>query len=544
MKKTLWTIIIFTLFLGGLSEVKAYVVQSGDTMWKIAQNADLSLPELAIMNPQVDNLDLIYVGETIHTLFVEQMLGGTRPTSPVAGSTYTLAGSGLTSSATSIVLQKLTIPQTGYELLDADFSDIFYVTLEAGNQKRQEIASCTTVTQGSGTTATLSGCTRGLLPFYPFTADSDYRFSHGGGTSVIFSDPPQLFEQYVSKNSSSTISNVWKFTVFPEMNSAITPTTSEQFATKRYADLIANQGAATSSETIAGIIEQATRIEMASSTAFDANNPHAINSEMATSTPGNNATLQVVISENDGKLSQSWLDLAEAFAVTGGWTFSGLSTFTATSTFATTTIDEATITSSTITTQLTLNGVDANQLVDGSEISVHSHSNQSSLIIASTTASTVGNNSAELSLALGSIPANFLGTGNAVRFTAYISNIGVTPSDNIKISLFYGGNSVATMTLTELDAATVSISHGKIEGWLVATGATNSQYGVISITAHDSGITKSSTNSNPQANGNANGTSATDSTSAQDLEIRIDYQVAEAGSTITVQNFLIEGLAT
>lgn len=362
-KKTLWSIIIFTLLLVGVGNIKAYVVQSGDTMSKIAYEADLSLSELAELNPQVENLDLIHVGEEINTLFEEAFLGGTRPTSPIAGATYNLAGSGLTSSATTIVLQKLTIPQTGRELLDEDFSDLFFVTLEAGNQKRQEIVSCTTVTQGSGTTATLSGCTRGLLPFYPFTASSTYRFSHGGGTSVIFSDPPQLFEQYTSKNSTSTISALWDFSVIPSSSDECTET--DEFCTKTYIDNSSNQGAATSTESVAGISELATQIEMASTTDNGVNDPLVLQAKYATSTPQVNG-LYLPVSQNNGFLHQGWLNLAENFVVTGGWTFGNTTTTAASSTsFFSTTVS---------TTALFIDSVAADNLVGGNDAdSLHIH---------------------------------------------------------------------------------------------------------------------------------------------------------------------------
>jgi N-acetylmuramoyl-L-alanine amidase len=44
----------------------AYTVQSGDTMAKIAQDNQLTLQELAELNPQIDNLDMIYIGQTLH----------------------------------------------------------------------------------------------------------------------------------------------------------------------------------------------------------------------------------------------------------------------------------------------------------------------------------------------------------------------------------------------------------------------------------------------------------------------------------------------
>src|SRR3990167_1432275 len=157
-------------------------------------------------------------------------------TLPVAGATYNLSGSGVTGSATSITLQSLTLPQTSQKLADSDFSPTFHLTLEPGNRSRQEIVSCTTVTQNSGGTATLSGCLRGLAPITPFTASTTLQFSHAGGSQVIFSDPPQLFNLFTAKDNTETITGQWFHSVFPENTSGSLPTTSQQFATKIYVD--------------------------------------------------------------------------------------------------------------------------------------------------------------------------------------------------------------------------------------------------------------------------------------------------------------------
>jgi N-acetylmuramoyl-L-alanine amidase len=45
----------------------AYTVEKGDTMTNIARKNGLSLQELAKANPQISNLDLIYVGQHINT---------------------------------------------------------------------------------------------------------------------------------------------------------------------------------------------------------------------------------------------------------------------------------------------------------------------------------------------------------------------------------------------------------------------------------------------------------------------------------------------
>lgn len=128
---------------------------------------------------------------------------------PIGGQTYTLAGSGVTGSASSITLQSFTIPQTGQKIQDSDVSSTFFLTIEPGNRTRQEFASCTTVTQNSNGTATLSGCSRGLSPITPYTASSTLQFAHAGGTQVVFSDPPQVFNQYAAKDNDELIPGQW-----------------------------------------------------------------------------------------------------------------------------------------------------------------------------------------------------------------------------------------------------------------------------------------------------------------------------------------------
>lgn len=144
-------------------------------------------------------------------------------TLPVAGHIYNLAGQGISSSATSIILTSLTIKQTGQKILDADLSDTFYITLEPGNTSKQEIVSCTTVTQGT-ITATLSGCSRGLSPITPYSASTTLSFVHNGGSQVIFSDPPQLFNLYGAKANNEYITGQWGFTNPPYFVNAATST--------------------------------------------------------------------------------------------------------------------------------------------------------------------------------------------------------------------------------------------------------------------------------------------------------------------------------
>lgn len=170
---------------------------------------------------------------------VEQELGAVLP---VGAATYTLAGSGVSGSASSVTLTSLTIPQTGYELEDSDFSPTFYATLEPGSRDRQEFISCTTVTQSSSdNTATLSGCSRGLLPFSPYSASTTYAFSHAGGSKLIFSDSPQLFEEFTAAANDETITGTW---------STQWPTGSTSIASKGYVDAVVTGGTLNYDQTV------------------------------------------------------------------------------------------------------------------------------------------------------------------------------------------------------------------------------------------------------------------------------------------------------
>jgi N-acetylmuramoyl-L-alanine amidase len=68
MLKKLSALALASAFLfTGASSSFAYTVQSGDTMTKIAKNHNLSLVELSALNPEIKNLDLIYVGQNVNT---------------------------------------------------------------------------------------------------------------------------------------------------------------------------------------------------------------------------------------------------------------------------------------------------------------------------------------------------------------------------------------------------------------------------------------------------------------------------------------------
>ncbi len=282
---------------------------------------------------------------------------------PATTGTFYLAGSGVSSNATSITLTKFQISQNSHNIQDGELGDTMFFTLEPGSTSRQETISCETIGTNTGGNVTISDCTRGLSAISPYTASSTLQFSHSGGSKVILSNPAAYYNQITFKGNDETITGLWTFTdgSLPVISSYTAPTSDTEFAVKKYVDDVAIAGGADGGFTTKGIYEQATQIEMASSTG-SVGNQKALTSLYSTSTPTVRG-LYIPVSENDGYLSQLWLDLTENFAFSGNNTHSGTNDFTglfsssATSTMATTTITSLTADADSVS-PIILNGID------------------------------------------------------------------------------------------------------------------------------------------------------------------------------------------
>ena len=262
----------------------------------------------------------------------ENLIVGADTTLPVNGATYSLAGSGVSSSATSINLASFTIPQSGYKIQDYNLSDTFYMTLEPGNRTRQEVVSCTTVTQNASGSATLSGCTRGLSPISPYTASSTIQFAHAGGTSVILGDAAQLFNQYGAKGNDETVTGEWTFSTPPHLTG--TATSTDQAASISYVNGVAIQGAATSTFSAMGIVRLAKGEDVRQGIGTSTNNggePLVIPSILATSSPQSMTGGRIPSTRSNGTISPVFIatsstdvyNSAASTTVTGSTYFSG-----------------------------------------------------------------------------------------------------------------------------------------------------------------------------------------------------------------------------
>src|SRR3990167_7293801 len=235
---------------------------------------------------------------------------------PAGLTTYNLSGSGVSGSATSITLSSLTIPQTGQELVDSDFSDTFYLTLEPGNRTRQEFVSCTTVTQNAST-ATLSGCSRGLSPITPFSASTTLQFAHAGGSQVIFSNSPQFYNRFAAKDNDETITGVYTFTSTsaPKYNTNYTASGNE-FVSYTQLNGVVVGDVGTSTHSALGLVELATESEASAGTASSSSGgPLVLLSRYTTST-NYFSQFHIVGTQSDGTIKQNLMGLTEAFNFT------------------------------------------------------------------------------------------------------------------------------------------------------------------------------------------------------------------------------------
>lgn len=175
----------------------------------------------------------------------------------VMGKRYQLAGSGVTSTATRILVTGLVLPDTAEtSIVMSMFGTKGQATLEPKTSNVESI-SFTGITQNGDGTAYLEYCTRGLGFTSPYTEDSALKKSHSGGAALIFSNTPAFYDDFANKSNDESIVGVWTFDSgsTPRLSADRTYGSGEEafLATKGYADSLAIAGAPYSSDTQYGI---------------------------------------------------------------------------------------------------------------------------------------------------------------------------------------------------------------------------------------------------------------------------------------------------
>lgn len=309
MRKLLTFIIFFSLALGGVAS--AYQIQKGDTLTSIAKRFDTSVDELVALN-DIQDENVIYSGDFIET---EGLLFGATPTP--------------TSSAARIYVeapdwQLFNGAAAGDTTLTLDDLEDIYgneVTMSSSSKMYGRInpdgvtesISFTGITTNSDGTKTLTGV-KSVLGQYPYTETSGLVRSHSIGALFRLTNTAGFYNDFANKENEEIISKTWRYDSYPTVLSSLgMATTTYQLVTKQYADSIANQGAATSTESVAGIAELSTQAEMAASTDYGVLRPLVLQAKYATSTR-NSTGNYVVITAGSGYVSSTFGGVAFSMA--------------------------------------------------------------------------------------------------------------------------------------------------------------------------------------------------------------------------------------
>lgn len=230
----------------------------------------------------------------------------------------------ITSSATSFTLTRGT--SAGTALASSTYP---FIIDEGTSNEEFVLADCT------GTTCT--NVTRGLSLTTGTTTVAALQKAHGRGASVKITDGPILLILNRILQGVDTFPNLLSY---QSGTGCSVSSPNGAICDKLFITTQVNQGAATSTETLGGIVELATKLEQASSTDLGANQPLVLQAKYATSSPsGTAAGLFALILNNAGKIAQAALDLTASFTWSGLHTFTGgLTVSNSNTTLATTTV--------------------------------------------------------------------------------------------------------------------------------------------------------------------------------------------------------------
>ena len=173
----------------------------------------------------------------------------------------TLSGSGCSSTATSIILTSLKLPNGATNIAMSDFGTLGFITLEPGTVREENI-SFTGVTQNGDGTATLTGVTRGLNFVEPYTNVPAFQYAHAGGSVGVISNSAPFLDRQSGKDNDETISGDWDFSIIAPSIPTMTSGDTGRAASIEYANALAIAGSPDSTLTVKGIVEIGTTADI------------------------------------------------------------------------------------------------------------------------------------------------------------------------------------------------------------------------------------------------------------------------------------------
>lgn len=451
---------------------------------------------------------------------------------PTGGATYRLQAS-ISSTQTTITLASFKEPISNIPYTMSYLnSDIMYGTIDPQNSTSKEFISFTGITQNSNGSATLTGVTRGLGFSYPYTASSTLRQAHSGQAIFILSNTPQLYNQYANKNNDQSILGIWDYSTYLPTTS-ISATSSNQFANKAYVDSVAIAGAPNSTESVKGITELATQIEMASSTLTGSTGASlSLYSKYSTSSPYTTG-LYIPITRNDGKLSPLFIATtsSDVYNFGGQVNFNASTTLTSTTTIAASSANKVSFNGLSYVYPSSRGSANTFLTENGSGTLTWTRPTGLVYTYASTSSATIGANTSLNSSTL-AIPANILTASSTVIIEGSVSCVsGGISANNCTIDIV-DNNANVYATYTETLNATSNTSKVKFRAVILSNNSTSAQKTVMD------GVEIKTTAGNQQDIWSNSGTSSIDWTVARTFGIKLTT-VSGTSNTGTINGFSI-----
>ena len=122
------------------------------------------------------------------------------------------------------------IDLAGVPLVQTDFGDFGYATLEPNTSREESVRFVITANTTGTATVTLTRGLRGKAPY----GTGGTAFTHNGGAKLVISNTPDFLNQFTAKDNAETVTSQWSFP---------TPTNVSSPATKQYADGLVSLGA-------------------------------------------------------------------------------------------------------------------------------------------------------------------------------------------------------------------------------------------------------------------------------------------------------------
>lgn len=202
-------------------------------------------------------------------------------------------------------------------------------TVDVSTPAQEYICGTVTGSTAYGTAITVSSLQRGVSWITATTTVSSIAQYHSRGADVRITDWPQIGRNANELNGSDTIPNVITYASTVASSSiAMSPYNLVDVDLLNSTSFAGSPNASTIAK---GLVQLATAVQQASSTSLGSSAASlVITSSNATDTPqakcnslgSSNGAGCAVIALLNGKISQSWLDLTQAFTVSGSWIFS------------------------------------------------------------------------------------------------------------------------------------------------------------------------------------------------------------------------------